>query len=188
MGKPGSDDKDPEDVLIVVGIGNLVALPQAIGVGLGVGVVLLLDAGHIVLPEDLGPHKGVHQFEEGFREGIGQHDQVDVIDEYMVLLLFPQLAVLVPVHNVDHEAGVQDVQPRVVEAERRMVVAVRVVPLDVGEQLDHHPQQRVYYHHHYCHRQGLQSDHGLLCLHHFFAQGVGVSYHHELHFEGYKYH
>lgn len=101
--EPNRDKEDPDDVLIIVGAGYLVALPKSLDIGLRVRVRVGVHLPHPEPPQHLEPHGRVEHFEERFREGIGQHKGVDVDQQQLVLIVDA-----VPVDQVDRKAGVDD--------------------------------------------------------------------------------
>ena len=76
--EPSGDKEHSGDVLVVIGVADLVPLPKLIEVLLRVGVVGVLEPPHVPAPRHSAPHHRVAHLEQGLREGVGQHDQVDV--------------------------------------------------------------------------------------------------------------
>lgn len=76
---PERHNQYPRNVLIVVAVRYLVPLKILMHVHLRIGVFTRRQRPYIPFHDDLVPHEGVQQLEQGFRKGIGEHNNVDVI-------------------------------------------------------------------------------------------------------------
>ncbi len=95
--------------MIVVTVVDLMALPGLIDVLLRVGVLGWPQPLYVPSPDYPEQHDRVEQLEQRFREGVGQHDHVDICQQELLVVLDVLL-----VDDVDDATGVQDVEDGVV--------------------------------------------------------------------------
>lgn len=107
------------------------ALPGLIDVLLRVGVLGWSQPFYVPSPDYPEQHDRVEQLEQRFREGVGQHDHVDICQQELLVVLDVLL-----VDDVDDATGVQDVEYGVVQDERALVLGVGVVSFGIGKCLD----------------------------------------------------
>ena len=66
MRKPSCHNQYSENILVIVCIRYLIALPKLVDVGLRVWIFLFFHPPHIALPHDSHPHQRVEYLEQGF--------------------------------------------------------------------------------------------------------------------------
>lgn len=79
MGKPKRHQENSRNVLVVIAIADLIAFKILVYVHLGVRVLVRGQGLEVALPDNFVPHDGVKELEQRLGEGVGEHDEVDVV-------------------------------------------------------------------------------------------------------------